>query len=80
MSLTTILGIVSTLLGIAKWFISYSEQKKWIEIGESRALLKGLEDCEKVISEARAVRKAVRDEHMRDPDSIMRDDKHQRSD
>jgi hypothetical protein len=80
MSLTTILSIVSTLLGIAKWFISYSEQKKWIEIGELRAISKGLEDCEQVTKDARAARQAVRDQHMRAPDSIMRDDKFTRPD
>ncbi len=80
MSLATILSIVSTLLGIAKWFISYSEQQKWIEIGESRAILKGLQDCDEVIKDARAARQAVRDQHMRDPDSIMRDDKFTRPD
>ena len=80
MSFATILSVVSGIIGLLKWFVSYSEQQKWIEIGESRALLKGLEDCEKVISEARAARKAVRDEHRHDPDSIMRDDKYQRPD
>ncbi len=80
MSLATILSIVSTLLGIAKWFISYSEQQKWIEIGESKAILKGLQDCDEVIKDARAARQAVRDQHMRDPDSIMRDDKFTRPD
>jgi hypothetical protein len=80
MSLATILSIVSGAIGLLKWFVSYSEQQKWIEIGASRAILKGLEDCEQVISEARAARKAVRDDHNRDPDSIMRDDKYQRPD
>jgi hypothetical protein len=80
MSLATILSIVSAVLGLLKWFVSFTEQQKWIEIGESRAILKGLEDADKVITEARAVRKAVRDEHLRDPDSIMRDDKYKRSD
>jgi hypothetical protein len=80
MSIATILSIVSALLGIAKWFISYSEQKKWIEIGESRAILKGLEDCEQVIKDAREARQAVRDQHIRDPDSIMRDDDFKRPD
>lgn len=80
MSLTTVISILSALLGIAKWFISYSEQKKWIEIGESRAILNGLQDCEDVIKDAKEARKAVRDEHVRDPDSIMRHDKYERPD
>ena len=80
MSLATILSIVSTVIGLLKWFVSYSEQKKWIEIGESRAILKGLEDCEQVIKDARQARQAVRDQHIRDPDSIMRDDKFKRPD
>lgn len=80
MSLATILSIVSGVLGLLKWFVSYSEQKKWIEIGESRAILKGLEDAEQVIRDAREARQAVRDQHMRDPDSIMHDDKFKRPD
>jgi hypothetical protein len=80
MSLATILSIVSGLLAIAKWFISYSEQKRWMEAGEARAILKGLEDCEQVIKDAREARQAVRDQHIRDPDSIMRDDKFKRPD
>jgi len=80
MSIATILSIVSAVLGFLRWFVSYTEQRKWIEIGESRAILKGLEDCEQVIKDARAARQAVRDQHIRDPDSIMRDDKLKRPD
>jgi hypothetical protein len=80
MSFATILSIVSAVLALLKWFVSYSEQQKWIEIGESRALLKGLEDCEQVITEAKATRQAVRDQHTRDPDSVMRDDRFERPD
>lgn len=80
MSLATILSIVSGVIGLLKWFVSYSEQQKWIEIGASRAILKGLEDCEQVIKEAREARQAVRDQHMRDPDSIMSDDEFKRPD
>lgn len=80
MSIATILSIVSAVLGLLKWFVSYSEQKKWIEIGESRAVLKGLEDCEQVIKDARETRQTVRDQHVRDPDSIMRDDQFKRPD
>lgn len=80
MSIATILSIVSAVLGLLKWFVSYSEQKKWIEIGESRAVLKGLEDCEQVIKDAREARQTVRDQHVRDPDSIMRDDQFKRPD
>ena len=80
MSLASILSIVSGLIGIAKWLITISEQKKWIEIGQSRAILKGLEDCDRVIKDARNARQTVRDEHVRDPDSIMRHDKYERPD
>jgi len=80
MSIATILSIVSAVLGLLKWFVSYSEQQKWIGIGESRAILKGLEDTEQVIKDARQARQAVRDQHIRDPDSIMRDDKFKRPD
>jgi len=80
MSLASILSIVSGLIGIAKWLITISEQKKWIEIGQSRAILKGLEDCDRVIKDARTARQTVRDEHVRDPDSIMRHDKYERPD
>jgi len=80
MSLATIISIVSGLLAIAKWFISYSEQKRWMEAGEARAILKGLEDAEQVISQAKEVRQAVRDQHIRDPGSIMSDDEFKRPD
>ena len=80
MSLATILSIVSGVIGLLKWFVSYTEQQKWIEIGESRAILKGLEDCEQVIKDAREARQTVRDEHIRDPGSIMRDDQFKRPD
>lgn len=80
MSIATILSIISGLLGIAKWFISYSEQKRWMEAGEARAILKGLEDAEQVVRDAKEARQAVRDQHMRDPDSILRDDEFKRPD
>ena len=80
MSLATIISIVSGLLAIAKWFISYSEQKRWMEAGEARAILKGLEDAEQVISQAKEARQAVRDQHIRDPGSIMSDDEFKRPD
>lgn len=80
MSIATILSIVSAVLGLLKWLVSYSEQRKWIGIGESRAILKGLEDAEQVISDAREARQAIRDQHTRNPDSIMSDDEFKRPD
>ena len=80
MSVTAIISIVSGLISIAKWFITYAEQKRWMEAGEARAILKGLEDAEVVIRDAREARQAVRDQHTRDPDSIMRDDEFKRPD
>ena len=80
MSVTTVLSIVSGLIGIAKWFINYSEQKRWIEAGEAQAIRKGLEDADQVIKDANQARQTVRDQHMRDPDSIMRDDDFKRPD
>lgn len=80
MTLTSILSIVSGLIGIAKWLITLSEQKKWIEIGQSRAILKGLEDADALVKEAREARQTVRDQHQRDPASIMSDDEFKRPD
>lgn len=80
MSLATILSIVSAVLGLLKFFVSWSEQRKWIKIGESRAILKGLEDCEQTIKTAREARQAARDIATRDPDSVMRDDDFKRPD
>ena len=80
MSLATILSIVSGLIGIAKWFITYSEQQRWMTAGEAQAIRKGLEDAEQIIKQAREARQAVRDQHTRDPDSVMRDDQFKRPD
>lgn len=80
MSVATILSIISGLLAIAKWFVNYSEQQRWIEAGEAQAIRKGLEDADEVIGQARKTRQAVRDQHIRDPDSIMRDDEFKRPD
>lgn len=80
MSLATILSIVSGLIGIAKWFINFVEQKRWMEAGEARAVLKGLEDAEEVIRTAREARQAVRDQLTRDPGSVMSDDEFKRPD
>jgi hypothetical protein len=74
MSLATILSIVSTVLGLLKWFVSYTEQQKWIEIGESRAIQKSLEEADQVVKDAQTARQTVRDKLARDPDSILRDD------
>lgn len=80
MSFATIISIISGLIGIAKWFITYAEQKRWMEAGEAQAIRKGLEDAEQVVREAREARQAVRDQHTRDPDSIMSDDEFKRPD
>lgn len=80
MSLATIIGIVSGLISIAKWFITYAEQKRWMEAGEARAILKGLEDADQIVKQACEARQAVRDQHTRDPDSVMRDDPFKRPD
>lgn len=80
MSIGAILSIVSGLVGIAKWFITLAEQKRWMEAGEAMAILKGLEDADKIIQQAREARQAVRDQHARDPGSIMSDDEFKRPD
>jgi hypothetical protein len=80
MSIATILGIVSGVLGLLKWFVSYTEQKKWMEAGAAQAILKGIEDADQIVKQAREARQAVRDQHMRDPDSVMRDDEFKRPD
>jgi hypothetical protein len=80
MSIATILSIVSGLIAIAKWFITYAEQKRWMEAGEARAILKGLEDADQIVKQAREARQTVRDQHTRDPGSVMSDDEFKRPD
>jgi len=79
-SVATILGIVSAVLGLLKSFVSYTEQKKWMEAGEAQAVRKGIEDADQVVKHAREARQDIRDQHVRDPDSIMRDDPFKRPD
>lgn len=79
-SLATILSIVSGLIGLARWWVTFTEEKKWIDAGRSQAILEGLENAEQIVQDARNARQAVRDQHARDPDSIMRDDEFTRPD
>lgn len=80
MSFATVVSIISATLGLLKWYVTFSEQQKWIKAGESQALLKGLQDADRVIGEANQARQAARDLATRDPDSVMRDDPFKRPD
>lgn len=74
MSASTIIGIISSLLAIARFLVGYAEQKKWMDAGAAAATLKGIEDADNAIKAANKARADVRDANTRDPASILRDD------
>ena len=80
MTAATALSILSAILAIAKWWIGYSEQKKWIEIGAAQSAMKGIADVDALVANARKARETVRTEHLRNPDSIMQRDQNTRND
>ena len=74
MNATSILGIISAVLAIVKFFVEYAQQQKWIDAGTAQATLKGLQDANDAIQRAAQARELVRLNNARDPDSILRDD------
>lgn len=55
------LKIISLLLSLVKIFVTWAEQKKWMEAGEAEAVKRGLEETNVVIDKARKAREEVRD-------------------
>lgn len=80
MTISTVLSIISAALAIARFFITYAEQKKWMEAGAAQAALQGIQEADNAVTKARDARLAVRDQHARDPDSVMSDDEFKRKD
>jgi hypothetical protein len=76
----SIISIISALLGLAKWFVAYAEQKRWMDAGAAQAALKGIADADIAIKDANDARQIVRDQHARDPSSVRDDDGFKRSD
>jgi hypothetical protein len=76
----TILSIISAVLAIARFFVSYAEQQKWMEAGAAQAALQGIQEADNAIAKAKAARQAVRDKLAREPDSLRDDDGFQRKD
>lgn len=74
MTATTVIGIISSILALARFFVDYAQKQKWIEEGAAGVILKALKDSDDAIAKAKEARKAVRDTIARDPDSILRDD------
>lgn len=74
MSVTTIIGLISAVLAIARSLIQWAEQNKWIEAGAAQAALAGLREADDAIFKARQARQDVRANNARDPDGVLRDD------
>lgn len=74
MTISTIFSIISAALAIARYLISYAEQKKWIDAGAAAATLRGLQDADDAIKTGTAARAAARDIAARDPAGVLRDD------
>lgn len=74
------LKIISLLLSLVKIFVTWAEQKKWMEAGEAEAVKRGLEETNVVIDKARKAREEVRSDLARNPDNVMRDDEFTRKD
>jgi hypothetical protein len=71
---TTIIGIISAVLGIARFLVDYAQRQMWIDLGTANAALKGLQDANDAIDRASKARELVRLNNTRDPDSVLRDD------
>jgi hypothetical protein len=71
---SAIIGIISAVLAIARFLVSYAEQQKWIDAGAAAATLKGLQDADTAVKTANQARADARNTATRDPASILRDD------
>lgn len=80
MTAASIISIISALLGLAKWFVAYAEQRRWMDAGAALAALRGIDDADKAIKAASDARQTVRDRHARDPASVLDDDGFKRPD
>lgn len=80
MTIGTVLSIISAALAIARFFISYAEQKKWMEAGAAQAALQGIQEADNAITKARDARLAVRSAIAADPKRLRDDDGFERKD
>lgn len=74
MTASTIIGIISSIFAIARFFVEYAQKQQWIEEGAAAVILQALKDSDDALASAKDARNAVRDRDTRDPDSILRDD------
>jgi hypothetical protein len=71
---SAIIGIISAVLAIARFFVDYAQQQKWLDAGAAAATLKGIQDADAAIKSANEARASARDIATRDPASILRED------
>lgn len=80
MTISTVLSIISAAFAIARFFISYAEQKKWMEAGAAQAALQGIKDADNAIANAREARERVRSDIAADPKRLRDHDEFERPD
>ncbi|WP_338633269.1 hypothetical protein [Afipia carboxidovorans] len=74
MTASTIIGLISAFLAIARLVAEYAVSKKWMDAGTAAAIAKGLQDATDAITRANAARDLVRADLARDPSGILSDD------
>jgi hypothetical protein len=73
-TLSAVISIVSSLLAVARYFITYAQQRQWIDQGTAAVILKSLQESDDAIAGANKARAAMRDINTRDPSSILSND------
>lgn len=79
MSAATIIGIISAILSIAKFFVETAQQNKWIDAGSAQATLKGMQDANDALTRAQKARELVRADIAADPSSVRKPDPFERT-
>jgi len=78
-SVATLLSIISAVLAVARFLVSYAEQKKWMEAGAAQAALQGLQEADNAIAKAKEARERVRADIAADPKRVRDHDEFERS-
>lgn len=78
MTASAVIGIISAVFSIVRFFVDYAQRQKWIDEGTAAVVLKSLQDSDDAISRAQNARQLVRASITRDPASVMRDDEFKR--
>jgi hypothetical protein len=74
MAISTILSIISALLAIVKYVVSYMNEQRWIDQGEANVILNSMKDGDDAVTRAQAIRQTTRLGNQRNPASVLRDD------